>query len=140
MIEGLSRALLVVNAGSSSVKFSVFAIGTGDTRLASLYRGEVHGLGAHPHFVARDANDARLVDQAMGPAATHDDALGAIFEWIETRAMGTEVLAAGHRVVHGASNTRRPFGSRPACSRSSRRLFRWPLCISPTTWRRSDPS
>src|SRR5438128_635898 len=92
MIEGLSRALLVVNAGSSSVKFSVFAIGTGDTRLASLSRGEVHGLGAHPHFVARDANDARLVDQAMGPAATHDDALGAIFESIETRAMGTEVL------------------------------------------------
>ena len=101
MIEGLSRALLVVNAGSSSVKFSVFAIGTGDTRLAPLSRGEVHGLGAHPHFVARDANDARVVDQAMGPSATHDDALGAIFEWIETRAMGTEVLAAGHRVVHG---------------------------------------
>jgi acetate kinase len=97
----LSRALLVVNAGSSSVKFSVFAIGTGVARLASLYRGEVQGLGARPHFVARDANDARVVDQAMGPATSHDDALGAILEWIETRATGTEVLAAGHRVVHG---------------------------------------
>lgn len=96
----MSEVLLVVNAGSSSLKFSVFTIGRG-ARLESLYRGEIDGLGARPHFVAHDATGASLADQAMGSAATHDDALGAVLEWIEARATGVTVVAAGHRVVHG---------------------------------------
>jgi acetate kinase len=96
----LSEVLLVVNAGSSSLKFSVFTIGRG-ARLESLYRGEIDGLGARPHFVAHDATGASLADQAMGSAARHDDALGVVLEWIEDRATGATVVAAGHRVVHG---------------------------------------
>jgi acetate kinase len=44
----LSRLLLVVNAGSSSIKFSVYGVANGTTPLTSRYRGEIEGLGARP--------------------------------------------------------------------------------------------
>jgi acetate kinase len=109
----LSEVLLVVNAGSSSIKFSVFNVGSG-TRLDSLYRGEIDGLGARPHFVAHDATGAGLADQTLGRAATHDDALGTVLEWIEARATGATVVAAGHRVVHGGVRYAEPVRVTPA--------------------------
>ena len=99
--EVLSRALLVLNAGSSSIKFSVFEVGERSATLAPLYRGEVDGLGARPHFVARDRTGARLADDALAAGTTHDDGLGAILAWIEARTAKAAVIAAGHRVVHG---------------------------------------
>ena len=97
----MSRALLVLNAGSSSIKFSVFEVGERSAALALLYRGEVDGLGARPHFVARDGAGARLADDTLAAGATHDDGLGAILAWIEARTAKAAVIAAGHRVVHG---------------------------------------
>jgi len=98
----LSEALLVINAGSSSIKFSVYAVeGRGPTALTLRYRGQVDGLGARPRFTARDASGGELPAQELGADASHDDALRAILEWIETRTAGTEIVAAGHRIVHG---------------------------------------
>ena len=51
----MTQALLVINAGSSSIKFSVYAVGSGAPPLDLRYRGEVDGLGARPRFVARGA-------------------------------------------------------------------------------------
>jgi acetate kinase len=96
----LSRVLLVLNAGSSSIKFSVFEVGE-RSALALLYRGEVDGLGARPRFAARDGASARLADDALAAGATHDDGLGAILAWIEAHTAKAAVIAAGHRVVHG---------------------------------------
>ena len=97
----MSTVLLVINAGSSSIKFSLFGVGAGASSLALLYRAEVDGLGARPHFVASDATGGRLADEAMSPSTTHDDALGVILKWIGARTTGATILAAGHRVVHG---------------------------------------
>jgi acetate kinase len=96
----LSQVLLVLNAGSSSIKFSVFEVGE-RSALALLYRGEVDGLGARPRFAARDGAGARLADEPLAAGATHDDGLGAILAWIEARTAKAAVIAAGHRVVHG---------------------------------------
>jgi acetate kinase len=96
----LSRVLLVINAGSSSIKFSVFEVGE-RAALALLYRGEVDGLGTRPRFAARDGAGARLADDALAAGATHDDALGTILAWIEARTAKAGLIAAGHRVVHG---------------------------------------
>jgi acetate kinase len=96
----LTRVLLVINAGSSSIKFSVYEVGSGPAALALRYRGEVDGLGARPHFLARGANGEELGAEAL-TGANHDDALRAILDWIEARTSGTEIVAAGHRVVHG---------------------------------------
>jgi acetate kinase len=96
----LSRVLLVLNAGSSSIKFSVFELGE-RSALALLFRGEVDGLGARPRFAARDGAGARLADDTLAAGATHDDGLGAILAWIEARTAKAALIAAGHRVVHG---------------------------------------
>ena len=97
----MTRVLLVLNAGSSSIKFSVFEVGERAAAPALLVRGEVDGLGARPHFVAQDRVGARLADDQLAAGVTHDDVLGTTLAWIEARTSGAEVIAAGHRVVHG---------------------------------------
>jgi len=97
----LTQALLVINAGSSSIKFSVYAVGSGAPPLEPRYRGEVDGLGARPRFTARGASGGEVEAETLGASASHDDALRKTLEWIEARTAGTEIVAAGHRVVHG---------------------------------------
>lgn len=101
----MTRVLLVLNAGSSSIKFSVFEVGA-RASVVPACRGEVDGIGARPHFVALDAAGARLVDEdvraAHGPYG-HEEALGALLDWIDGRTAGSAVVAAGHRVVHGGA-------------------------------------
>jgi acetate kinase len=97
----LSRTLLVINAGSSSIKFSVFSVEPRDAHPVARDRGQVDGLGARPRFVAVDTDGARVADQTIDAGTTHDDALGLILKWIEARSTGEPVVAAGHRVVHG---------------------------------------
>ena len=121
----MSRVLLVVNAGSSSIKFSVFGVGPGPSLLERVYLGEVDGIGAHPRFVARDATGTRLVDQAAGAARggyTHDDALGSILAWIDERTAGSTVVGAGHRVVHGAVRHTTPVRITPDVMQALERL------------------
>jgi acetate kinase len=96
----LSRIVLVLNAGSSSIKFSVFDIAEAGS-LASLYRGEVDGVGARPRFVAADAAGVRLADEKLHASSGHDEALDIILDWIEARTGGATFIAVGHRVVHG---------------------------------------
>jgi acetate kinase len=109
----LTGVLLVINAGSSSIKFSVYAVGSGAAPMALQYRGEVDGLGARPRFVARGASGEALSAEALGAGASHDDALRKILDWIETRTTGTEVVAAGHRVVHGGVRYTAPVALTP---------------------------
>jgi acetate kinase len=92
--------LLVINAGSSSIKFSVYVV-EGAAVLSLQYRGQVDGLGARPRFTVRGTGADELPAQALAANASHEDALRAIIEWIEARTAGAEVIAAGHRVVHG---------------------------------------
>jgi acetate kinase len=95
----LSPIVLVVNAGSSSIKFSVF--GAAGATLSPLFRGEVDGLGSRPHFAAADAGSIRLADEKLEPGAGHEQALDVILDWIDARDAGAPLVAVGHRVVHG---------------------------------------
>jgi len=97
----LSDVLLVVNAGSSSIKFSVYAVASGAAPLQLRYRGMVDGLGARPRFAARGASGEELAAAALAAGASHDDALRTILDWIEARTAGAAVVAAGPRVVPG---------------------------------------
>src|SRR5882762_11529928 len=67
--RGLSRVmdlLLVVNAGSSSLKFCVYSIAEAPTP-ALVSRGQVDGIGTHPRLRARDDGGATLADQTFAP-------------------------------------------------------------------------
>ncbi len=98
----MTRVIGVVNAGSSSVKFSVFAVASADLRL--LYRGEFEGIGTAPHFFVRDMDGAIVVDErgSLAEVATQEDAVHRIYSWLESHnSAGVEVVGVGHRVVHG---------------------------------------
>jgi len=96
----VNPVLLVFNAGSSSVKFSVFELAR-PPALARLAGGEIDGLGARPRFVAYDAAGTRLRDERLAPGCQHEEALAMILGWVDQHAAGATIAAAGHRVVHG---------------------------------------
>jgi acetate kinase len=95
-------AVLVLNAGSSSIKFSVYALGP-DDRLDLDSRGQVEGIGTRPRFVASDGEGALLRDESFAAAGPdgHGEALRRLASWLRERLSDDRVLAVGHRVVHG---------------------------------------
>ena len=96
----MADALLVLNAGSSSLKFSVFDAGA---QLALLLSGQVEGLYTAPRFVAKDARDAEVASKTWdnGKAFGHDDAVAHLVEFLQGRSGTDKLVAVGHRVVHG---------------------------------------
>jgi acetate kinase len=100
-------ALLVVNAGSSSLKFQLFAVEGGAP--VRRYRGQVDGIGVRPQLKVQDADGASLEDRMFEPAALPDlpAAIGAMRAWLATL-QGVRLVAIGHRVVHGGADFTRP--------------------------------
>jgi acetate kinase len=92
-------ALLVLNAGSSSLKFSAYPAGTG----APLARGQVAGIGTRPRFTLSDGRGEPVEEQGLegGAALEHEQALGLIVERCRAYLPGRRLAAVGHRVVHG---------------------------------------
>jgi len=94
---------LVLNAGSSSLKFCVFARPPdGAWRLEA--RGQIEGIGTAPRLAARDGAGEKLADQPLD-AAVRDGrgALDSLAAWLRSRFGGARVLGVGHRVVHGGA-------------------------------------
>ncbi len=98
----MTDAILVLNAGSSSLKFSVFLDRAGATPQLAL-RGQIEGILSNPSFVARDASGATLAESDLGAATQpgHQGAAGFLLDWLDRRLDGQRLVAAGHRVVHG---------------------------------------
>src|SRR5271170_6758666 len=100
--------ILVVNAGSSSVKFQVFAR-TGAHDLKRLIKGQIDGVGSLPRLCANAADGALLVDQKFSAEKVSDlpAAMQTAGAWLlETQEIAP--VAVGHRVVHGGPNYDRP--------------------------------
>jgi acetate kinase len=92
---------LVLNAGSSSLKFRTYRKGRDDTWQLEA-RGQIEGIGSAPHFVARDAAGQRLVDRQLdGTVRDARAALDAVALWMRERYDDAHVTGVGHRVVHG---------------------------------------
>ncbi len=95
-------AIIVVNAGSSSLKFSVYALEVGD-RLGLSAKGQIEGIGTSPHFTAKDAAGATLVEQSWPDdrQSSHTKFFRDLGDWLEGYLGDGHLLAVGHRVVHG---------------------------------------
>ncbi|MBI2312390.1 MAG: acetate/propionate family kinase [Betaproteobacteria bacterium] len=123
----MARAILVVNAGSSSIKFAVFPL-EGE-RLGSLAcKGLVDRIGPSTgHFSASDAQGARLADQdiatAPGEQLDHRRMFATALDWLERHSAGLSVIAAGHRVVHGAERYSTPVVIGPEVMAELKRLI-----------------
>jgi acetate kinase len=99
----VSDAILVLNAGSSSIKFSVFPGDDRPSRQDMICDGECEGIGHRVHFTAKDRASVSLVDEYLAEGTTHEDALAALLRWLEVHFLDNQLVAAGHRVVHGGS-------------------------------------
>jgi len=101
-------AILVLNAGSSSIKFSLFAEAQADPELQC--RGQIEGLYTAPRFVARDAAGAQLAEKAWGEGARlgHEGALAHLREFLRGELAEFRLAGIGHRVVHGGLAFTRP--------------------------------
>ena len=100
--------ILVVNAGSSSVKFQVFAV-DGDGRLQRQLKGQMDGIGSRPRLRATGAKGDTLADRAYPIEAVADVAAGLMVAgaWLRDELRITP-MAVGHRVVHGGPDYDRP--------------------------------
>src|SRR6516162_1424737 len=104
----MADAILVLNAGSSSLKFSVFLDGEPPQ---PLLRGQLEGLFTRPRFVARDqaGRTAGGHEWEAGTRLGHEGAVEFLFAWGRGGALGDHrIVAAGHRVVHGGLRFTRP--------------------------------
>lgn len=96
----------MLNAGSSSVKFSLHVAGP-DGDLPARLEGQVEGLGGSPRLEAQVSGGERERHD-LGEAVDHDGAIAAILDWLGRRRDGAGPAAAGHRVVHGGTRFAEP--------------------------------
>lgn len=98
----MPNPLLVVNAGSSSIKFSVFTTENGSVARASIH-GEVEGIGTVAQLKVHEASGRPPATRRLA-GNDHEAAVIAIREWVADRVGAKSGLAAiGHRVVHGGA-------------------------------------
>ncbi|MGE8547760.1 MAG: acetate/propionate family kinase [Alcaligenes sp.] len=98
----MSELILVVNAGSSSLKFHMYAV-VEDDRLAFQYGGQVSGIGgAMPAFKVDDEHGRPMERQSLeaGQARDLHSAQAVVADWLLAR-LDREPIAVGHRIVHG---------------------------------------
>ena len=91
----MSEAILVLNAGSSSIKFSVFPGRARPSRQDLVCEGECEGIGHQARFWAKDGAGASLVYEALADGATHEAALAALLAWLAERFPDQRLVAAG---------------------------------------------
>ena len=112
---------LVLNAGSSSLKFSVFQRPDGQSwRLEA--RGQIEGIGVSPRLTVKDSNGETLANQ---DADVRDgrEAVNALAAWLRSKYGGSRVLGVGHRVVHGGARFKVPTVLNPQVLEQLRELI-----------------
>lgn len=95
--------ILVINAGSSSIKFSGYRADR--TGPALLFKGQIEGIGSAAHMSARDATGGSIAEKRW-PADSnwdHEALFDYLFDWLETHFRGRKAAGVGHRVVHGGT-------------------------------------
>jgi len=96
--------LLIINSGSSSLKFSVNKL---KAPLEFQFRGSITAIGETGRLQIHDSN-GRVVREQVVSVSGHEQALQLLFDWLAKEADTFEIVAAGHRVVHGGTRFHGP--------------------------------
>ena len=105
----MSEAIVVVNAGSTSVKFGAYAVDATQS-LPLLCRGQIDSMESDPRFVVKNAAGKQLGAHEWGKdrALDHRAALHFVITWLEANLGDRKVIAAGHRIVLGGARFEAP--------------------------------
>lgn len=114
----MSGAILALNAGSSSLKFTLYAA-DGDRRLA---QGQADRIGGADAGLSLQDGDGAALPVAAGPVADHGAAIARVLESLVSAFPGLALRAIGHRVVHGGPDLDRPALVTPALMETLQRL------------------
>lgn len=105
----MKKAILTINAGSSSIKFALFSLAHPIAEVAE-FSGQIDGIGAaQTRMVAKNSQGERLTDQMLeGESVNHTQAFDALLKWFSDSQSGWQIVAVGHRVVHGGERYSQP--------------------------------
>jgi len=104
----MSRAIISLNSGSSSIKFGLYTLESDGPRYAA--GGKLEGIGIEPRLSIR-AEDGTLLAERIwtdGAALTHAQLLDDLYGWADAHLLHHEIVAVGHRVVHGGGRFAAP--------------------------------
>lgn len=105
----MADLIVVLNAGSSSLKFTIYA--NQDNKPEPLYDGQIEGLFTESRFKAKDGAGKVVAEKTWpkGSALDHEGAIEALFAWGRgVLSRGDRIVAVGHRVVHGGLRYTKP--------------------------------
>ncbi|HDH15408.1 MAG TPA: acetate/propionate family kinase [Gammaproteobacteria bacterium] len=102
-------AILVINAGSSSLKFAIYAIKKRPTTLLRLYLGAIEDMDSEntARFSLLTGNAEPLEDKQID-VVDHQQAMTWLLDWLEQHSRELRIIAAGHRLVHGGPRFTKP--------------------------------
>jgi acetate kinase len=105
----MTDAIIVINAGSTSLKFGAYAVSDADSP-SLLCRGEIDGMHITPRFTVSNDAGKQLDTHTWGKnrEINHKRALQFVTAWLEANVVGLKVVAAGHRIVLGGSRFAAP--------------------------------
>ena len=116
----MADAIAVLNAGSSSIKFSLFLMRGSEFEV--VVRGQIEGLFTAPHFAAKKGS--AIAAEKTWPEGTrlgHDGALDHLVQYLRSELASDRLIGVGHRVVHGGLDYSGPVASRFASYHSARK-------------------
>ena len=105
----MTDAVIVVNAGSTSLKFGAYAMDAAGS-LPLLCRGQIDDMQDDPHFVAKNpaGDPLHAHEWGKGHGIDHKTALHFVITWLEANVAAMKVVAAGHRIVLGGARFQAP--------------------------------
>lgn len=107
----MTPAVVVVNAGSSSIKFGVYSLAA-PAGPQLMFSGLAEEADSRTRFVVADSGGSPLADRVTSPDSegpfNHVDALGFVLRWLDSHRAGFDLVGAGHRVVHGGDRFHGP--------------------------------
>ncbi len=106
----MSHGILVINAGSSSIKFSVFAVTSWNGTLEPRLNGLVEGIGGKARARAKRGDGSPIDERVWQEGEPNDfqSCFADLVDWLTPRLEGMELVGVGHRVVHGGPELDRP--------------------------------
>lgn len=105
----MKQGILTINAGSSSIKFALFPLAQPLSPDAEV-SGQIDGIGtSETKFIAKDREGKRIAhEQVPGDHVNHAQAFDFMLRWFTAHEAAWQIVAIGHRVVHGGELFSRP--------------------------------